>query len=487
MKKWYGIMKNRKLTVKIAAAAGSLLLILSQAFSLWNLLETRRMLMENIAGYEWERLRSSASEFSLSYRENKDKIRDERGTRFWASELFRRRYSANTVLYYRGEELCNSTPYEFDIARMRERSEEQDADWLENGVPDLGYNAAHVFLEQIDGRYLMLLYEPEDIEPFLMLRYRDVTPIYQAGRTLFWRGAALAAGLTALLLVLLTLIIRRILKPFYRLRDTANRIAGGDYTQRAVLSGQDEVGEVAESFNMMADRVEAHVRELSETNEKQRRLLGALSHELKTPMTGIQGYAQLLQKIELSPEKQADALAYIEQECRRLSRLSVKMLQLVELSSEEEMERKPLEVRELFAQTRKITQRRLQEKKLQLQAEAEPGLMVTGDSDLLISFLVNLVDNAAKASGEGSEIRLVGSREGLFVEDSGCGIPSEELARVTEPFYMVDRSRSRRAGGAGLGLALCAQIARLHGGELSVESTVGKGSRIGLRWQLSCI
>lgn len=93
--------------------------------------------------------------------------------------------------------------------------------------------------------------------------------------------------------------------------------------------------------------------------------------------------------------------------------------------------------------------------------------------------LTNLIDNASKASPDESEITLIGNEYGFWVKDHGCGIAPEEIAKVTEPFYMVDKSRSRAAGGAGLGLALCAQIARLHDGELEIESTPGVGSRIG--------
>ena len=258
-------------------------------------------------------------------------------------------------------------------------------------------------------------------------------------------------------------------------------IADGNYGERVLCTSRDEVGEVSESFNRMADRVQEHVYALSEANEKQRQLLGALSHELKTPMTAIQGYAELLQKVELSPERRTNALAYIEEECKRLSRLSVKMLQIVELSDEESIEKRSISVAELFAKAEKLIFRRLQEKRLFLKIQADVQ-EIEGDEDLLLSFITNLIDNAAKASREGGTLWLTAAREGIFVRDEGCGIPEAEIRHITEPFYMVDKSRSRKEGGAGLGLALCSQIARLHGGELIIESAPGEGSMIGLRW-----
>ena len=102
--------------------------------------------------------------------------------------------------------------------------------------------------------------------------------------------------------------------------------------------------------------------------------------------------------------------------------------------------------------------------------------------DLLTSFVLNLVDNAGKASEEGGKIRIIAEDKALIVEDYGRGITSEDLERVTEAFYMVDKSRSRKEGGAGLGLALCKEIADLHNWKLSIESKPGKGTRVILSW-----
>lgn len=104
------------------------------------------------------------------------------------------------------------------------------------------------------------------------------------------------------------------------------------------------------------------------------------------------------------------------------------------------------------------------------------------DTDMMISLLLNLTDNACKASETGGRILIAASVGQIVVEDFGKGIPPEEIHRVTEAFYMVDKSRSRRAGGAGLGLALCQQIVQLHGWKLRIESAEGKGTRIFILW-----
>ena len=122
-------------------------------------------------------------------------------------------------------------------------------------------------------------------------------------------------------------------------------------------------------------------------------------------------------------------------------------------------------------------------KKLHLETCCVPiDLKKELDTDFMISLLLNLVDNACKASETGGRIFIAASAGQIVVEDFRKGIPSEELHRVTEAFYMVDKSRSRKEGGAGLGLALCQQIVQLHGWKLRIESTEGQGTRIVILW-----
>ena len=303
-------------------------------------------------------------------------------------------------------------------------------------------------------------------------------------RDLFLRGMGAALLLAAGALLLLHALLKRFLTPLYRLRDAAGVIAGGEYAQRVPVEGKDEIGEVSAGFNRMARRVEEHISALHAVNERQRQLLGSLSHELKTPMTAIQGYAETLQRVELPWERQQKALAYIQQECQRLSRLSAKMLELVSLSGEKAgIEEGRLDAAALAEMVRTLTAGRLAGKELKLEIRIEEGAWIFGDQDLMVSFLVNLVDNAAKASSPGQTIWIRGRERGIFVLDRGCGIPGKELQRVAEPFYMVDKSRARKEGGAGLGLALCSQIARICGGEFVIRSREGKGTCAGIRWK----
>ncbi len=471
-----------KLTTKILAATVGLLFLFSQLFSIWNLTETQRMRLGSVLNSELARLNASAQRFSEEFGRNRRYLQDENGERFWGRSRFQMGYGANAALYYDGEELSNISSFAFDLDYLKEHGDDfsELQKYLDEGVWHSGVSA---LIGETEGRKLLILYEPIGNTKFELIHYRDVTELYEESRELFLRGGGMALALVVLLLFVLSLAVRRILRPVRELSAAAARIAGGDYRVRVEERGHDEVTEVARSFNEMARQVEGQVQNLAATNEKQRRLLGALAHELKTPMTGIQGYAELLQRVELPQERQQEALSYIEQECKRLSRLSAKLLQLEELSGESgegiEAEKKTLEVERLFAETKALLQRQLVEKGLRLETEVGEGAAtVEGDADLLVSLLVNLTENAVKASAPGGTIRLAAAKEGISVSDEGQGIPQEELAKILEPFYMVDKSRSRQAGGAGLGLALCEQIARLHGWSLEIQSKPGKGTTV---------
>ena len=147
------------------------------------------------------------------------------------------------------------------------------------------------------------------------------------------------------------------------------------------------------------------------------------------------------------------------------------------------LEKRELKAGELFEKAEVMARYRLSQKKIRLKKEIHPeNLLIFGDEDLLISFLLNLIDNGCKASEEGKILILRAEERRIGVQDFGRGIPEEELERITEPFYMVDKSRARREGGAGLGLALCRQIAEVHGGQLKIRSREGAGTFVWLEW-----
>ena len=186
----------------------------------------------------------------------------------------------------------------------------------------------------------------------------------------------------------------------------------------------------------------------------------------------------MLRSRDLSEDMRFKAASYIFSEGKRLENLSLSLMSLL-VVGHSGTEAKTVNMRALCAEAARISQPAMKARELTLTMRAEEGT-IRGDGALLQTLLQNLLDNARKATDEGGQVILTGRKaeEGyqVTVADQGRGIPAGELSKITEPFYMVDKSRSRAEGGAGLGLALCKRIVELHQGQLRFESGEGKGT-----------
>lgn len=269
-------------------------------------------------------------------------------------------------------------------------------------------------------------------------------------------------------------------KPISRLKRTAGKIADGNYELRSCVSTNDEIGELSVEFNHMTDALVDKMEELNAAMERQKQFIGNFTHELKTPMTSMIGYADLLRRQTLTEEEQIDAANYIFSESKRLERLSIKMLELIvaEDDKQELTLQNPSYLVEFLV---KHYAPYLQNSGIELKISCEAG-MCRLEPDYFVSLLVNLLENARRSMEKGGiiQIHLTMTEDGcmLSVEDSGCGIPEDKLTHITEAFYRVDKARSRAFGGAGLGLSLCDRIAKRHNGNMSIQSKVGVGTRV---------
>ena len=208
-------------------------------------------------------------------------------------------------------------------------------------------------------------------------------------------------------------------------------------------------------------------------------LIGALTHEMKTPLTAIIGYAESLDRAKLNAEQREEAVSFIHREARRLERLSQKMMQLITLTDGADIAIRDVSARELF-DTAKQTLQIVADRQGASLSFVENGERFAMDADLITGVLINLVDNACCA---GAKHVTVSARERVIsVSDDGCGIPPKIVEKVTQPFFRADKSRSRRGGHAGLGLALAERVALLHGARLLIESREGCGTTVSLRF-----
>lgn len=270
--------------------------------------------------------------------------------------------------------------------------------------------------------------------------------------------------------IFIAFFLARELRPLRHLQHNAMAIASGDYSCRIEMNQKDELGIVAESFNTMAQSVQNHVAAVEATSEERNILLHALSHEMRTPVTAISGYAYALTHMRMSIEQQAEALAFLESESRRLERLSTKLTELITVT-DLQIPLNPIKAEMLQSQVFSILGPMADKQGIHLEIDMGSDTL-QGDCDLLVMFITNLYDNARKAGAHSVNISL---RKGvLSVKDDGCGIPKGIHDKIMQPFYQGDTSRNQE--GFGLGLSLCCKIAMLHGSNLTVESVPGEGS-----------
>ena len=304
---------------------------------------------------------------------------------------------------------------------------------------------------------------------------KDVTDVY-AERT---RGFAVYRGLTILILVCCSIVMYIfsywLTKPIRILTGATKKMTAGDYSSRAEQISSDEMGQLTMDFNHMARVVEENIHKLEDEVRAREDFIAAFSHELKTPLTAVIGYADMLRSRKLDDEKHFLSANYIYTEGKRLETMSLRLLDII-VAGKEEAELQAVPVEPVFAYLEEMF---VGSREMEFHFAYEPGTALA-EINLIKTVLVNLVDNACKASEDGGRIEISGQalENGyrFAVRDYGIGIPEEELHKITKAFYMVDKSRARSKNGAGLGLALCVEILKIHQSRLEIESKTGEGS-----------
>lgn len=310
---------------------------------------------------------------------------------------------------------------------------------------------------------------------------RDVSEVFKE-RTL---GFSLYRKITLLMLVIGTIVMYLIAslltKPIRILTAATKRMAAGDYAYRAKQVSRDELGQLTMDFNYMANALEDNIEKLEEEIEAKEDFIAAFAHELKTPLTAIIGYADMLRSHKLEEEKSLLSAHYIYTEGKRLEAMSFRLLDLI-VTKRNEIELQKILTESIFQYLKQIYAAEFAAgEEMDFYFEYEKAV-VFAEADLLKTVLINLIDNACKASEAGGRIEVTGclveNGYRFAVKDYGVGIPKEEQRKITKAFYMVDKSRARNKNGAGLGLALCTQILALHHSDLEILSEPGKGSCI---------
>ena len=315
-------------------------------------------------------------------------------------------------------------------------------------------------------------------KPLVLTVVYDITSVYQARDdqiktyhqvlAVLLLVGGIAAWFTAYLMT----------KPLVNVSKTARALSNGNLDARVNPKTHDEIGQLGSDFDNMAERLSDNISELKNSMEHQEMFMGSFAHELKTPMTSIIGYADLLRSDALGPEESQEAANYIFSEGKRLEALSFKLLDLLMMRNQK-LKMVPTDMKHMVENLTYHLQPVYRKKGIALQCRCEPGICMA-EPDLFGSVIANLVDNSRKAMDHGGNIMIMGdSYNGDYrirVIDNGRGMPEEAIRHITEAFYRVDKSRSRAQGGAGLGLTLCKEIIDLHNGKIAFASREGNGT-----------
>ena len=390
-----------------------------------------------------------------------------------------------SAIYQRAKDL--------DIQPLRDEMAKQEAFYKAQGVTlsmlkdgrtlwGETFSLPEILPEEGARRYLLQdkkLTIAQRLSDSLTLMYeRDLGGLYGNRDKLLSQALALCLAGSLLILISVFIITRVIMQPIDKLQEAAGKIASGDYTVSLPTRGQDETAELARQFEKMVEAVKSREEELKEQAERKQLFIDSLAHEMRTPLTVVIGYARYLQSVDADEEAQQKALGYIAGEAKRLKNLEETLMSLTRMNHDG-AELSPVDIPQLLHEAAGQARPLYADKGVTLLVQAEEGVW-QGDEALFLLITGNLLQNALTASSAGSTVTLYGTPGRLSVTDFGIGMTQEQLDRACDPFYKADKARTRKAGGAGLGLTLVKQASALLGARLSLSSRPNEGTTASL-------
>lgn len=285
-------------------------------------------------------------------------------------------------------------------------------------------------------------------------------------------------------LVLSYLFSYRMIKPLEKLTLTTKEYSKGNFNEIGGVKTGDEIEKLAHSFNDMGRNIKDMIDRLTDEQQKQKKFIDSVTHEIRTPLTNIIGYADLSGRVN-EEEQRKKYFSYIIDESKRLLNMVNNLLDLSQLNQYEfSVTRKETDLKNIVMKAVELMKDRAGKFGIAIDCRLE-DIRACVDEEKIKQVIINIIDNAIKYS-EGSLINVKLWRDqGVFIEirDNGIGIPKDDIESITEPFYRVDKSRSRKLGGNGLGLSICMEIIDAHGGNLDIDSPEGEGTIVTISLQ----
>ena len=273
--------------------------------------------------------------------------------------------------------------------------------------------------------------------------------------------------------VLVRINLKNIFRPIEQINEATKKVALGEYDIELETKREDEIGELTNNFNKMT-------RGLKSTENLQKEFINNVSHEIKTPVSSIEGFAKFLKDKNLTDEEREEYANIIIEEAKRLENLTGKILKLSKLNNQEIITNKQeIEVAEQIRKAISLLEPKWSKKDIKINVSLEEKTFL-GDEDLIFQVWVNIIDNAIKFSNEGESIDIKvyekDSNINVEIKDHGIGMKEEELEKVYDRFYQIDRSHSKE--GSGLGLAIVKRIVELSEGKIEIKSKENKGTTV---------
>lgn len=343
-------------------------------------------------------------------------------------------------------------------------------------------NGKNYLLKKINSKYYIFVSHAVVIDEntYVLSLIKDIDYIMISRKAQYQFFIFLTLIILALTIVVSYFITRFITKDITILNKVTTEIRDGHYSARTHLKKKDEIGLIGQHIDEMASEIENNIMRLQHETESKQKFIDNFTHELKTPLTSIIGYADILRKSKYDKEIFDKGLYHIYEEGLRLSQLSKQLNEIIILKNMT-LEKRKFNLQTIFYEVIEVNKMRQYNKFVNLVVKC-PELIIEVDKNLMKSVLINIIDNAIKAS-ENNQTVVIGATSNekgiyIFIEDHGIGISQADLSHIVEPFYIVDQSRSRKEESFGLGLSITSEMVSLLGANMIFKSEINQGTRV---------
>ena len=390
-------------------------------------------------------------------------------------------YTYKDVLELTGDYYSNNEKYILlytdDNIEYSNNEKFNNEDKILKSVDNDNYNS---LIKKIDKTYYSFLALKVD-DSNVLVYVKDITNVYNQRNSMINLFIILASIMFIFIIFIAYIISKTLTKPLLKMKKEMNKLSSGNF-DISLNEGKDEIGLLSHDFNMMSKELHKRNNELLDMINSKQLFIDNLSHEMNTPLTSIYGYSKLLENAELNDEQKIKYLQYIQSETNRITDMYKKLLTL-SYKSNNNIDMNNYKLNDILEELKIELSNKLKNRNIDLIIDNKINELYC-DKMLISLAISNLVRNAIENSDENTTITINtyedSNNKYVSVLDNGKGISEDNISKIVEPFYRIDKARSRAHGGAGLGLSIVTKVIELHNGKLDIKSKIGEGSTFSL-------